>query len=111
MAKFPKFLECINPNGDPDDLWVLHTQSPRFLARLLISDNEVEIMDFQRVFSAIGKTDYKDHSAVIGVVEFWDDPYNSNKTKQDQADSIAKLMRRCADWYHLTLKNTIDGTD
>lgn len=111
MAKYPKFLECINPNGDPDDLWILHTQHPRFIGKLLISDDEVEIMNFQRQFTAVGKTDYKDLSAVIGVIEFWDSPYDNTKTLQEQADNVAKLMRRCADWYHSTLKDIVDNEE
>jgi hypothetical protein len=109
MAKYPKFLECVNPNGSPDDLYILHTQSPRFIAKLLISDDEGEIMDFQRHFTVGGKTDYKHLSAVIGVIEFWDNPYKPDLSTQEQADRLAKLLRRCADWYHSTLKDLVDN--
>lgn len=107
MAKYPKFLECVNPNSDPDDLYIIHTQYPRFIAQLLISDDEDEIMSFQRHFNIGGKTDYKDLSACIGVLEFWDEVKSTGDVQKD-ADYLAKLMRRCADWYHLTLKSIAD---
>lgn len=110
MAKYPKFLECVNPNGDPDDLYILHTQHPKFIAQLLISDDESEIMNFQKHFTVGGKTDYKDLSAVIGVIEFWDEIKSTGDFQKD-ADNLANLLRRCADWYHLTLKDIVENED
>lgn len=109
MAKYPKFLECVNPNGDPGDLYILHTRHPRFLAQLLISNDEKEIMEFQRHFNIGGRTDYKGMSALVGVIDFWDNPYKEENTPQKQADNIARLMRRCADWYHGTLKDMVEN--
>jgi hypothetical protein len=109
MAKYPKFLECINPNGDIDDIYILHTQAPRFIAAVLITNDEAEMLQFENQFKACGRTTYKNDTASIGVIEFWDNPWKEGLTPQEQADSIAKLMRRCADWYYPVLKELIDN--
>lgn len=105
MKRLPKFLEADNPN-DPDGLtFIIHTQPPRFAAQVIICQGE-EYMEIQRHFAAYGRTDYGDYSAVIGIVEMWDSLPTG--TPQDQADLLAKIMRRCADWYRGVLIDIIN---
>jgi hypothetical protein len=43
MKKHPKFMIAKNPMADPDGVYILHTQKPRFLAKA--DKNVIEIID------------------------------------------------------------------
>lgn len=112
MAKYPKFLECINPNSDnEDEVYIVHTQHPRFIAELFITNDENEMMKFEKHFNVGGRTNHKNYTASIGVVEFWDTPMNADKSSQELADDLAKLMRRCGDWYFNALKEIAENDE
>ena len=70
MAKYPKFLIAQNPMADPDSVYILHTQKPRFLA--------------------------KEERASIEIIDEIDDMldyYDGNPEK------VSGLLKRVNEWY------------
>ena len=43
MAKYSKFMEAKNRMAEPNSVYVLHTQKPRFLAK--VDKNSFEVVD------------------------------------------------------------------
>jgi hypothetical protein len=70
MKKHPKFLIAQNPMVSQEDVYIFHSQKPRFLAK--VENNAIEIID-----------------DIDNMIEF----YKGNTSK------IEGLMNRMADWY------------
>jgi len=70
MKKQPKFLIAQNPMVNPDDVYVFHSQKPRFLAK--VENSTFEIVD--------------DIDCIV-------DYYNGDLSK------VEGLTKRMAEWY------------
>ena len=70
MAKYPKFLIAKNPMAEPEGMYILHTQKPRFLAK--VDRNLFEVVD--------------DIDEMLTY-------YKGN------ADKVQGLIKRMTDWY------------
>lgn len=101
----PAFMLAENPITGKQ-LFIIHTGTPYVMAEVFhydAEDNE-SIMDCQRNFTICGKTTYLDKTAIIGAVMMIPDDKFLEMSTQEQADKLANLMRRMADWYYAYLK-------
>lgn len=103
MTKTAKFLLCENPIADKSDgrIFILHNRTPILLAEVFHFDasDEMAQMDCKRNFSAYGALEYDSEYIVFGCLWMVPDDKFQKKTAQQQADDIAAIMRRMADWY------------
>lgn len=97
-TKPPAFLLCENPIADKSDgrLFILHNREPRLLAEVHHYEDltDEQKMDIQRQIPIGGRLDYD--SETIFFTPMWLD---SELATQADADKIAGLFRRMADWY------------
>lgn len=109
--KLPKFLICNNQMVNTD-LYILHTQKPRFLAKV-IPTNQLELLDLQKQISVkvgelnyfIGcQTRYNNQLYYIGVVEFYYDDKIELPEIDVNAIGSGGLMSRMGDWFYSYLK-------
>jgi hypothetical protein len=70
MAKHPKFLVAQNPMVNPNDVYIFHSQRPRFLVK--VENNSFEIVD---------------------------DIDNAIEHYKGDATKLEGLIKRMADWY------------
>ena len=101
----PAFMLAENPITGKQ-LFIIHTGMPYIMAEVFSfnSTDENAIMDCKRNYTVAGKTEYEDEAAVIGAVMILPDANFLELSSQEQADKLAKLMRRMADWYYAYLK-------
>lgn len=101
----PAFMLAENPMTG-EQLFIIHTGSPYVMAEVYHyeEDDEESIMVCQRNFTAGSKTTYMGETAVIGAIMMIPDEKFLKMDTQEQADKLANLMRRMADWYFAYLK-------
>lgn len=97
-TKAPAFLLCENPIADLSDgrLFILHNREPKLFAEVHHYEDltEAQIMDIQRQIPIGGRLDYQPETIFFTPV--WMD---GEFTTQADADKMAGLFRRMADWY------------
>lgn len=101
----PAFMIAENPMAG-EQLFIIHTGTPFVMAEVFgfHAEDEKAIMECQRNFTIAGKTDYEVGTYVLGAKMMIPDDKFLNLELQEQADKLANLMRRMADWYHAYLK-------
>jgi len=97
--KSPKFLLCENPLAEQSDgrVFVLHAREPLILAEAFhfAADDEEAQMAAKKFFNVAATLDYSpDEYVVLGALWY----------READADTLAKIMRRMADWYESYLK-------
>ena len=107
MSEFPTFLHLANRKADPGREFILHTGSPAWLAEVHIFDSEEQIVEFGKQFMeqcelnkapCLGSRSRKQWNrkhyffAVVAL-------YGSFEATHAEADRIARITRRMADWY------------
>lgn len=101
--KTAKFLLCENPIADKSDgrLFILHNRTPTLLAEVFHFDinDEISQMQCKQKFSIGGTLDYGNEYIVFGCLWVIPDEKFSTPSVQQQADELAGIMRRMADWY------------
>lgn len=108
MKKMPKFLLCHNVKAAPASVWVLHTQSPRFIAEVLPT-NHLELLELQKSEGFVYKSERFNMGAqtqvdgqlyAIIVREIFDD------LDIEIVDGIGSggIMSRMGDWFHSYMK-------
>ena len=70
----PRFMLAENPMADPDGFYIIHTQTPRFIAKKVEDDPT---------------TDFKIVMEIDSFMEAF----------QGKPERMAGLMRRMGDWY------------
>jgi hypothetical protein len=103
MNKLPKFLFCENPIADKSDgrQFILHARRPVILAEVFHFNEaqESESMECKRAFNLCATLDYPPEYIVLGAV--WTEPIVIKN--QEEANRLAGIMRRMADWYETYL--------
>lgn len=101
----PAFMLAENPMTGKQ-LFIIHTGTPYVMAEVhsFHTADEKGIMDCQRNYTIAGKTTFETHTAVIGAVMMVPDEKFGKLPLQEQADKLANLMRRMADWFYAYLK-------
>jgi hypothetical protein len=102
--KAPKFLFCENPIATASDgrLFILHTQEPVILAELWHYEGltDRELIEKQNQLGPTGaKLEYGDEVILFSSVMMFRGEKFSQLPGQEQADKLAGVMRRMADWY------------
>ncbi|MBV5334195.1 MAG: hypothetical protein JZU49_00125 [Sulfuricurvum sp.] len=108
MKNLPKFLHLANGRAAPGREFILHTSRPAWLAEVFQFDNEEQIIEFGRELTEkaykpgaptfIASRSRKPWNgkhyffAVIALYENFD-------SSQTEADRVARIARRMADWY------------
>jgi len=108
MAKLPRFLIAQNEQTDPNSQYVVHTQEPAFIAKI-VRTNSLELLDLQKKFpitvngvkyDSIGtQTRVGDQLWAAFVIEFFQDP-----DMEAEAQGSGGLMSRLGDWMHNYIK-------
>jgi hypothetical protein len=106
--KPPKFLFCESIIGKGDNstrAFILHTRDPLVFAEVLHfeTDDEGGQMLAKSNTQAYASLDYDDE--YILLIALWIVPGDKHikKPAQEQADDLAGIMRRMADWYKALL--------
>lgn len=106
QMKTPKFLICENPLGkEPGRIFILHNREPFILAEAFHFDesqNE-EWMRCKSAFTIGASVDYPGELIALGAVWTFGNTLSA-MSAQEQADTLAGVMRRMGDWYHAYLK-------
>lgn len=101
---------CHNHKAAPESLWVLHTQSPRFLAEV-IPTNHVELLELQQSEFV----DYQGRRFRLGAQTTVDGQMFAlivrlimDSVPIEVVDSVGTggLMSRMGDWFHAYMKDT-----
>ena len=99
--KTPKFLLCENPIADKSDgrSFIIHTREPRILA---------EIFAFEEPLNECLLNSVKSNIRIGATLEYGSEYFIFSaifveKIEMD-ADKLAGIMRRMADWYEAYLK-------
>jgi hypothetical protein len=102
--KTAKFLLCENPIAEKSDgrLFILHTQDPVILAELWhyegLTDREL-IEKQNELGPTNAKLEYMDEVVLFSSIMMFRGEKFSQLPGQEQADKLAGVMRRMADWY------------
>lgn len=103
MSKISKFLICENPLVDDERVFILHTRQPMILAEVVHFEgiNDSERMDIERKIETPrwARLDYPPETIYFFMIKLYPDEKFLKMNTQEQADTIAGLMRRMADWY------------
>lgn len=102
--KISKFLLCENPITTANDgrLFILHTQDPIILAELWHYEGltDREFLEKQNELGPTGaKLEYGDEIILFSSVLMHRGEKFAELPGQEQADKLAGVMRRMADWY------------
>lgn len=105
--KTAKFLLCENPIADKSDgrVFILHNRSPRLFAEVFsfhLADEKAQ-MDCKRQFTIGSSLEHNDEYYVFGCLWVMPEEKFTTKNIQEQADELAAIMRRMADWYEAYL--------
>ena len=102
MGNKSKFLIAENPMVDDGRVFIVHAQSPIILAECFHFDpaDEDEQMKATSAFEVASALDYDHEYIVIGAL--WVEPHATDNPQRD-ADKLAGIMRRMADWYEAYL--------
>lgn len=96
-------MVCKNPVNDR--VFVLHSRAPFILAEALHFADEKEWMEAQKQFEIGSRLEMPDGELIIlGCI--WMVPDGKKADAQKEADNIAGIMRRMADWYKSYLIQT-----
>lgn len=101
MKNLPKFLIAHNIQANPDGLYVVHTQKPRFIGVTIPKNGEIEPIDnimLQHKFDAGTRTNRLPSGEyyIMGVSMWIDKP---------DMQQIPKLMSRTGDWLFAYFKS------
>ena len=105
--KLPKFLIAQNPLVDVDSLFIVHTRPPLFIASVhqtLNEDEQVREKLIQK-YTIGSATVFGKYTFVLGVEELSEDKKFAALPAQKQADKLAAITRRMADWFRAYLKD------
>jgi len=101
--KTAKFLLCENPIADKSDgrIFILHNRNPLILAEVFHFDieNEELQMNCKRQFTIGSSLEFGNQYIVFGALWTIPDARFLAKEAQKQANELAGIMRRMADWY------------
>jgi len=83
---------------DDHRVFILHTREPRIVAEVyhLHPSEEGKAIEIQKQFSVGSKMEMPNELILLGAV--WIEPFYKGTTQQN-ADELAGIMRRMADWY------------
>lgn len=99
--KMSKFLICENPMtaGQDGRLFILHTGDPSILAEVHHFEDitDEQRMNIERQMSIGSRLDYVPETIFFSPI--WICKAEQISNLQDQADNLAGIMRRMADWY------------
>jgi hypothetical protein len=100
--KIEKFLLCENPMTQSGE-YILHTRKPAMLLQVVDATefNENTRMDMLRNIPVYGSTEVEGLDFIIYPLIYFDKVEISTQT---EADKLAGLMRRAADWWHAYIK-------
>ena len=99
MKQLPKFLIAHNVAANPDGLYLIHTQEPRFIALVIPQAGEIKTIDkIMHEFPVGSRTNRLPSGEwfIVGVIEFYDTP---------DEDKLPKLMSRTGEWLFNHMKN------
>jgi len=108
--KLPKFLTTHNPLLGNNTIYVIHTQSPAFIAEALLVDS-VQLLSLQKEkfftfnnkkYSLGTQTRVNGQLWALFVVRFFDDPENHVSSREIGSGG---LMPRMGDWFHAYMKD------
>jgi hypothetical protein len=106
-SKTAKFFICENPIADLSDgrLFILYNGKTKIFAEVFHFDaNDEEAQMRLKSSIEIGATlEYKDEYIVFAALWVLPGKDLVNKNPQQQADLLAGIMRRMADWYEAYL--------
>lgn len=76
--------------------FVIKTRNPAFIGEIHEFDNEAAGMAVEPNIKFGGKVEYQGRYYIFRLIRFFDSvPANT----QEDADNVARLMRRAAEWY------------
>jgi hypothetical protein len=94
MRQEPKHLYASDPKSGRK--FVIKTRNPAFIGEIHEFDNEAASMVVEPSIKIGGKAEHQDRYYVFRLIRFFDDV---EMTTQNDANHIARLMRRAAEWY------------
>jgi len=106
MGNKSKFLIAENPMVDDGRVFIVHTQSPLILAECFHCGADGDytadaVNELKRRFEVGGGLEYSPSEYVV-VGALWIEPHATDNPQRD-ADKLAGIMRRMADWYEAYL--------
>jgi hypothetical protein len=93
----PKFLISANPMARPKVLYLTHTQSPFFVAEIKEFDQLTKCVEHEATIAIGGRTSVNNKFYVVDPVFIIHEGETPGNT-QENADKMAGLFRRAADW-------------
>ena len=102
QLKTPKFVIAMNEMVKDSGQYIIHMRNPLFFAEIFEHENKNEQSDFHNQLIQFQKEN--NVSIAVGRDKNFYQPFtlvaiNPPATTQEEADNIAKIMRRMADWY------------
>ena len=106
----PTFMLAHNPMVE-SGMHLVHTREPLFIAKIVHFRDQVDALDYESGLRLMGRTIYKDEYYILDIQLLIRTTAPPDEAQKD-ADNLAKLFRRAADWLHAALKNmeVKDGT-
>lgn len=109
-TKLPKFIATHNPMIGNQTIYIVHTQSPAFIAEAepstvvdFVSKPHPKFVEFNGKRISMGaQTTVNDVFYVITVRLFFEDPFPH---MDETAQGSGGLMSRMGDWFHAYMKN------
>jgi len=89
-----------------DDVFIVHTRKPRFIAKVMEFENRDEIDVYKKVFDseslekAISYSEKEHNSTHYLFVPY---EYLDDLSDETQREDISKVLKRMADWYRAYL--------
>lgn len=101
MNNMPQFLLCENPTADDNQLYILHTREPYILARVEHYEDlsDERRMEIERTITIGSRLDYPPETIFFHALWVVEGDELKKITPQEQANTLAGIMRRMADWY------------
>lgn len=105
MIKRPGIVICENPmleDGEDPRLFLLYDRKIKVYAEVYHFDiaDEPAQMELKRSLDVYGTTEVDDEYFIIAPVWVIPDEKFTQAEDQKQVDTLARIMRRMADWYH-----------
>lgn len=109
-TKLPKFIATHNPMIGNDIIYIVHTQTPAFIAEAqpssvvnFVNSPHLKFTVFNGKKISVGaQTTVNDVFYVITVRVFFEDPFPH---MDEKAQGSGGLMSRMGDWFHAYMKN------
>lgn len=76
--------------------FVIKTRNPAFIGEIHEFDKEIDSMAMEVSIQIGGKVRHEGRYYIFKLIRFFDDV---EMATQEDADNIARLMRRAAEWY------------